>query len=171
MASSPPIKTQHPTSITTAASESPPVIQEDAQRISRNATANALLQPFVGSSDPGDRKTALEFFNQVLDVAINFKAQAEVRRKQVEIPVSQSFGTMPEDGMSCKELLDCFQEISEHSTNFASPKFMGFPDAANSIPALGAAIFIPFINQNMCNQSIQAPAASFIEMEVVHCKC
>lgn len=45
---------------------------------------------------------------------------------------------------------------------------MGFPDAANSIPALGAAMFIPFVNQNLCNQDIQAPAASFIEMEVVH---
>jgi hypothetical protein len=171
MASSPPIKSQHPISITTAASKSRPVIQEDSQHISSNATSNALLQQFVGSSEPGDRETALDFFNQVLDVGINFKAQPEVRRKQVEIPVTQSFGTMPEDGMSCKELLDCFQEISEHSTNFASPKFMGFPDAANSIPALGAAILIPFINQNMCNQSIQAPAASFVEMEVVHWKC
>lgn len=29
-------------------------------------------------------------------------------------------------------------------------------------------MLVPFLNQNMCNQDIQAPIASFVEMEVVH---
>jgi len=165
---SPPIESQLPTPFTTAANEDRPVIPEEAQHISSIVTSNALFKHFVGSSEQGDQQKALDFFNQVLDIGIKFKSQPEVRHKQVENHATQSFGSMPEDGMSCEQLLECFHDIAEHSTNFASPKFMGFPDAANSIPALGAAMLVPFINQNMCNQDIQAPAASFIEMEVVH---
>lgn len=106
--------------------------------------------------------------NRVLDIGIKFKPQPEVQYKQAEIPETQSFDPMPKDGMTCTQLLECFPKISQHSTNFASPNFLGFPDAANSIPALGAVMLVPFINQNMCNQDIQAPAASIIEMEVVH---
>lgn len=127
-----------------------------------------MFTHFVGSSMPSDQEKALNFFNGVLDIGIKFKSQPEVQKKQLAESVTKAFDPMPEVGLSCEQLLECFQDITQHSTNFASPKFMGFPDAANSIPALGAAILIPFINQNMCNQDIQAPAASFVEMEVVH---
>jgi hypothetical protein len=76
----------------------------------------------------------LDFFNQTLDIGINFKSQPEVRHQHVKIPATQLFGPMPEDEMSSKQLLRCFHKIAQHSTNFASPKFVGFPDAANSIP-------------------------------------
>jgi L-2,4-diaminobutyrate decarboxylase len=143
-------------------------IQEVAQKLASVTLDNGLFVNFVGSVGSGDQQKALDFFNQVLDIGINFKSQPQVRHKQVENPTTQSFGSMPENGMSCEQLLECFRDIAQHSTNFASPKFMGFPDAANSIPALGAAMLVPFVNQNMCNQDIQAPMASFIEMEVVH---
>jgi glutamate/tyrosine decarboxylase-like PLP-dependent enzyme len=29
-------------------------------------------------------------------------------------------------------------------------------------------MWVPLINQNMCNQDIQAPSATLVEMEVVH---
>ncbi|KAH6672134.1 pyridoxal phosphate-dependent transferase [Halenospora varia] len=168
MDSSSPVGSQHPTTLTTAGKEDRPVIQEGVQNESNIATGNPLFKHFVGSSEPEDQQKALDFFNQVLDIGINLKSQPEVRQKQVGVRATQSFGPMPEDGVSSDQLLECFREIAQHSTNFASPKFLGFPDAANSIPALGAAMMVPFINQNMCNQDIQAPAASFIEMEVVH---
>jgi len=168
MASSLPIKSQRSTSLTTIINEYRPDVQQETQHASNISTSNALFEHFLGSSEPENQQKALDFFTQVLDIGINFKSQPEVRHSQVENPATQSFGPMPEDGMSCKELLECFHKIAQHSTNFASPKFMGFPDAANSIPALASAILVPFINQNMCNQDIQAPAASFVEMEVVH---
>jgi len=157
----------YPIQITTTSNGDHPV-QEVAQHLSKITIDNGLFKNFVGSAGSGDQQKALDFFNQVLDVGINFKSQSEVRHRQVENPATQSFDSMPEKGMSCEQLLECFQDIAQHSTNFASPKFMGFPDAANSIPALGAAMLVPFVNQNMCNQDIQAPIASFIEMEVVH---
>ncbi|CZR56713.1 related to glutamic acid decarboxylase [Phialocephala subalpina] len=180
MAPSSPIESQHitppttlpttlrATPLTTSTSEDRAAIQEKPQHIPSLTSGNTLFKHFVGNSEPGDQQKALDFFNQVLDIGINFKSQPEVRQKQVKTPVTQSFDSMPEEGMTCEQLLECFNNIAQHSTNFASPKFLGFPDAANSIPALGAAMLIPFINQNMCNQDIQAPAASFIEMEVVH---
>ena len=75
---------------------------------------------------------------------------------------------MPEEGISLGQLIECYHEIVQASTNFDFPSFLGFPDAANSVPALGAAMLVPLINQNMCNQDIQAPSATFVEMEVVH---
>lgn len=138
------------------------------QHFTNPPTQESLFKHFVGGSDSADQQNILSFFKQVLDIGVNFKSQPKVRNQQVENQATISFDAMPEKGLSSEELLECFSKIAKHSTNFASPKFMGFPDAANSLPALGAAMLVPFINQNMCNQDIQAPAASFVEMEVVH---
>jgi hypothetical protein len=75
---------------------------------------------------------------------------------------------MPEEGISLGQLIECYHEIVQTSTNFDFPSFLGFPGVANSVPAVGAAMLVPLINQNMCNQDIQAPSATFVEMEVVH---
>ena len=91
-----------------------------------------------------------------------------MRQKKLPNPATKSFNSMPEEGISLGQLLECYHEIVQASTNFSSPSFLGFPDAANSVPALGAAMLVPLINQNMCNQDIQAPSATFVEMEVVH---
>jgi glutamate/tyrosine decarboxylase-like PLP-dependent enzyme len=140
-------------------------VQEEADVDQQIST---MFKHFVGSSEIRDQQKSLDFFKDVLSLGIKFKAQTDVRSERINLPDSKFFDSMPEDGISQEELLDCFKDIAKYSTNFASPKFMGCPDAANSIPALGAAMLVPFINQNMCNQDIQAPAASFIEMEVVH---
>jgi glutamate/tyrosine decarboxylase-like PLP-dependent enzyme len=166
MASSSPNKGQTPLSTSTN-KDGPATIQEAQNAVSLES-GNILFKNFVGNTEPGSKHNALDFFHQVLHMGVSFKSQSKVRRNHVEIPATKSFDSMPEHGISPYELLKCFGEIAQHSTNFASPKFLGFPDAANSIPALGAAMFVPFLNQNMCNQDIQAPTASFIEMEVVH---
>lgn len=44
---------------------------------------------------------------------------------------------------------------------------MGFPDAGNSIAALGWAMLKDFLQQNLINQSFCAPSATFVEIAVI----
>ena len=75
---------------------------------------------------------------------------------------------MPESGMSYDELAQGFSAIASKSSNWGSPNFLGFPDAGNNVAGLAAAVFTPLLNQNMANQDICSPEATFIEMEVIH---
>ena len=51
-----------------------------------------------------------------LDLGIKFKSQPEVRKNQVENPTTQSFDSMPENGMTTEQLLECFRELAKKST-------------------------------------------------------
>jgi glutamate/tyrosine decarboxylase-like PLP-dependent enzyme len=64
---------------------------------------------------------------------------------------SVSFGNLPEHGITTAELREKFGDIAGSSTNWGSSNFIGFPDAGNGIAALGAAVLIPFLNQNLTN--------------------
>ena len=75
---------------------------------------------------------------------------------------------MPEHGMSVESLITEWSAIAAKSANWGATGFMGFPDAGNALPVIGAAILVPFLNQNMANQDICAPHATFVEMEIVH---
>ncbi|KAM0716207.1 hypothetical protein Q7P37_007652 [Cladosporium fusiforme] len=108
------------------------------------------------------------FFRDLLGLGINFKTQSRVQNPRESDPTSVNFGALPEHGITTAELREAFQNIANSKTNWGSPNFMGFPDAGNGIAALGAAVVIPFLNQNLANQSICSPKATFIEMEVVH---
>jgi L-2,4-diaminobutyrate decarboxylase len=108
------------------------------------------------------------FFESVLKLGIAFKLQPTVNSNYLPIPATTSFGAMPNKGLNQDQLLAEFQNLAQSCSNWSSPSFMGFPDSGNSTPGLGAAILIPFLNQNLANQDICAPMATFLEMEVVH---
>ncbi|KAF2788498.1 PLP-dependent transferase [Melanomma pulvis-pyrius CBS 109.77] len=105
---------------------------------------------------------------RVLELGLDFKASPEVNQKPCPIPTTKTFTSLPSHGITFEELLHRFGEIAEKSTNWASPRFLGFPDAGNALPAIGAAIIVPLLNQNLANQDICSPSATFVEMEVVH---
>ncbi|KAI9150761.1 L-2,4-diaminobutyrate decarboxylase [Paramyrothecium foliicola] len=129
----------------------------------------SALQKFLLSSKNDHRDEFEMAFQDVVNLGITFKVSEHVLSDNLEaIPKEIAFDRMPETGLSCKDLLDLFSDIARNSSNWASPNFMGFPDAANGIPGLAAALLIPFLNQNMANQEICSPRATFIEMEVIH---
>ena len=47
---------------------------------------------------------------------------------------------MPSEGLTTQHLIKELKELASFSTNWGSPRFMGFPDAGNGMPALGAAV-------------------------------
>jgi L-2,4-diaminobutyrate decarboxylase len=124
---------------------------------------------FIGDvRPPVDLAELQNFISKVAKIGLEFKYNGKTRAHPSLPPITKTFSSPPTTGISLDELLLLWQEIAMTSTNFASPNFMGFPDSGNALPALGAAILIPFLNQNLANQDICGPSASFVEMEVVH---
>ena len=128
-----------------------------------------MQQFFLGNSDDGVQQDDLHrLLQDVLQTGIDFKCQSAVKANPTSIPDTITFPDMPNAGITCDGLLDEFKRIAAGSANWGSPNFMGFPDAGNSVPALCAAVLTPFINQNLANQDICSPLATFVEMETVH---
>ena len=133
----------------------------------QTASKESLRSNFVGHK--GAEPEALhKFFDEIIRLGMQFKTQSKVKTAPMSTPAVKSFDPFPTNGISYEELIQCYAKIAAPSTNWASPNFMGFPDSGNAAPALGAALLVPFLNQNLANQEICAPVATFIEMEVVH---
>lgn len=105
-----------------------------------------------------------------LKIGLNFKDQNRVR--QLTASSEQLWDMiatdLPENGLSLPEINQLFlEQIVPHCTNFGSTKFMGFPDAGSSTAATAGAVISDFFQQNLINQSVCAPAATFVEMAVL----
>jgi len=110
-----------------------------------------------------------QFLHNIVDLGISFKSSETVSAEGIQ-PEREvvSFDRMPESGLSYSELAQAFSQIAYKSSNWGSPNFLGFPDTGNNVAGLAASILTPLLNQNMANQNICSPEATFIEMEVVH---
>ena len=121
---------------------------------------------FLGHGRPTE--DIKDVLHRAIQLGIDFKCRDKVKAIPDQTPASKSFDEMPSAGISYDELLAEFEGLAAASSNWGSPNFMGFPDAGNNVAALTAAVFTPLLNQNMANQDICAPVATFMEMEVVH---
>lgn len=112
---------------------------------------------------------AKEIFNEMIDLGINFKLQDEVTLKKVDFNnLQEEIYELPIKG---KTMEDIIQEIKKYilpyCTNFSSSKFMGFPDAGNSIAGISGAILTDFLQQNLINASFCAPIGTYLEIAVI----
>lgn len=116
-----------------------------------------------------NKSEAKDFFSRVLDVGIDFKLQENVNKKRLsEEDVACILKDLPQDGSSVEEVLAEFEkDILPYCTNFSSKKFLGFPDAGNSVGAIGGALLADFLQQNLINQSFCAPSGTFVEIAVI----
>ncbi|KAJ7601751.1 pyridoxal phosphate-dependent transferase, partial [Mycena rosella] len=112
-----------------------------------------------------------ELLHRVVDLGIDFKTSENVSAQGQGMSSERehvSFTAMPDSGISPDELVRAYEEIASKSSNWGSPNFLGFPDAGNNMAGLAAAVLTPLLNQNMANQDICSPEATFIEMETIH---
>lgn len=116
-----------------------------------------------------NKDEARSFFEKVLDVGINFKIQDRVNDKKIsKEKIEHILSDLPHEGASVEEVLDEFEEaVLPYCSNFASTKFAGFPDAGNSVGAIGGGILCNFLQQNLINQSFCAPSGTFVEIAVI----
>jgi len=108
--------------------------------------------------------------DKFVDVGLNFKLQEKVREDTFPLITGGIYE--PESiPLKEKELDDVLKEFEERylrsCENWSSINFMGFPDAGNSVPGICASILADFLHQNLANQSICGPSATFVEIDVI----
>ena len=116
-----------------------------------------------------NKTRAKKFFSKVLDMGVTFKLQECVTEKRVTADSIKSILVdLPEKGACPEDILQEFErDILPYCSNFSSTKCLGFPDAGNSIGALGGSLLSDFLQQNLINQSFCAPSATFVEIAVI----
>ncbi|MEI6711835.1 MAG: hypothetical protein WCK88_06750 [bacterium] len=90
--------------------------------------------------EPESRDLAKRFFDDVVSMGIDFKTEAKVNEAPfiVEKHAARIVTALNDEGQSLGEVLENFRaNILPFCTNFGSENFMGFPDAGNSIAAVG----------------------------------
>jgi len=119
--------------------------------------------------DNKNKQQAKAFFSKILDIGIDFKLQNNVREKYLgNEEIKKILKDLPEEPVPIEDILDEFQEnVLPYCTNFSSKQFLGFPDAGNSIGAIGGSLLCDFLQQNLINQSVCAPSATFVEIAVI----
>ncbi len=115
------------------------------------------------------KKRAKKLFSKILDIGVDFKLQEKVSEKHLtKKGINKILADLPEKGSTAEKVLNEFvKDILPYCTNFSSKKFLGFPDAGNSVGALGGSILSDFLQQNLINQTFCAPSATFVEIAVI----
>ena len=118
-----------------------------------------------------NREESESVFKRVVQAGIEFKLGRNVRASGETLgdPKELMRAALPESGKPIETVLEEFiQDVLPHCYNFASPQFMGFPDAGNSVAALAGAILSEFLQQNLINQSFCSPSGTFVEIAVIN---
>ncbi|EWZ45523.1 hypothetical protein FOCG_01331 [Fusarium oxysporum f. sp. radicis-lycopersici 26381] len=103
------------------------------------------------------------FFDEVVRQGVLFKTDRPGYPKgQSIVPRQVSFDSMPMSGLTDEQLIDELKFIIAKSTNSRSRNFLGYPDATVCPAALGAALLIPLLNQNMANPETCPPEATLV---------
>ncbi|KAF5631436.1 glutamic acid decarboxylase [Fusarium sp. NRRL 52700] len=120
------------------------------------------------TKDEGEGSTK-RLFDEVVGRSVLFKTDGPDNPvAQSIVPRQVSFDEMPEFGLTDEQLVHEFISIIAKCTKSRSEDFLGFSDVATCPVALGAALLIPLLNQNMANPETCPPKATFVEMEVIH---
>jgi len=107
---------------------------------------------------------ARKFFNEILNLGIEFKLDDKVTKKHLSIQEGLGLiNDLPEEGQDENSILEEFkQKVLPYCTNFSSRNFMGFPDAGNSVASIGGALLYNFLQQNLINQNFCGPSATLL---------
>lgn len=92
----------------------------------------------LNSQNKNEVKTELK---KIIDIGIDFKCQDNFAERRFSDNQIQEMLETPIKGMDLDELIENFKtDILPYCSNFSTAKFMGFPDAGNSIAGLSGAI-------------------------------
>lgn len=114
------------------------------------------------------RNFAKEVFDKVVDTGLDFKLRDNMFEERKVQFINDFDLHAPQQGESIQAILDYFNKnVLPYSANFATSKFMGFPDAGNSIAGTAGAIFSEFMQQNLINSSFFATVATYMEIQAI----
>lgn len=107
-------------------------------------------------------------FNEIIDMGIDFKLENKVNEKHFDRKDIEKLLILPKEESTPNKIISEFKrDILPFCTNFSNSKFMGFPDAGNSISGISGALAADLLQQNLINSSFCAPIATFTEIAVI----
>jgi len=118
-------------------------------------------------------QTAARFaagFKQLIDVGMRFKLRDEIyqRRWDPERIRDRLVHDLPEDPTVLPDIVEDFlYSVLPLCKNENSPYFLGFGDTGDDPAALAGGLLGLFTQQNLINQSFDAPSATFVEIAVL----
>lgn len=129
-------------------------------------TAVAQVAPTgtTAADDPG------RLLKRLVDMGIEFKRRHEIfgERLRPEQARDLLVSDLPAAPTPIDELLGYFGEtVLPLCKNEASPRFLGFGDTGDDLAAMAGGLLALFTQQNLINQSFDAPSATFIEITVL----
>lgn len=112
---------------------------------------------------------AKKIFQDIVEMGTNFKLEDKIfEKKFYPEEIDKELSELPIDGKDMNEIIKTIKgKILPYCTNFSSSKFMGFPDAGNSISGISGAILTDFLQQNLINSSFCSPIGTYLEMAVI----
>lgn len=111
---------------------------------------------------------AKKCLDEIIDIGLNFKLQENFREKRISQNMIEKIFEMPENTAELEDIIKFVKEqIVPYCSNFGTEKFMGFPDAGNSIGGISGAVLSDFLQQNLINSSFCAPIATYMEIAVI----
>jgi L-2,4-diaminobutyrate decarboxylase len=128
-------------------------------------SAHALLR-----GEPAEENRA--FLEAILDLGMRF-ASGEVRGRrplvyaEPEQLAEAVAEPLPRGGLELDELAASLAGIARYSIAQGDPHYLAFPDAGNSVAAIGADLLATFLNQNLIAVDRSAPVGTFVEAQVI----
>ena len=105
-----------------------------------------------------------QLLNNVIEKCLKFKTRSKVNNFKTNDDLKNLyFENLPTEGVCHAHLLEMLEALLEDSVNFSSPKFLGFPDAGNSVAGLMGGIIEGLCQQNLLNSQFCGRTATFIE--------
>ncbi len=118
---------------------------------------------FYDSSESWD-----SLFNDVFNVSKRaFQAEPPLIYKEPDELQKMVTKNIPEKGILFNSLMEQLDAIGRYSIHQNNLNYIAFPDSGNSKAAIAAAIFVPFLNQNMIAVDKSAPIGTFIEIQLI----
>lgn len=115
-----------------------------------------------------NKEYAKKCFQDIIEMGIDFKLENKVNEKHFNRKNIKKLLTLPKKESTTDKVIEEFKsDILPFCTNFSDTKFMGFPDAGNSISGISGALVADFLQQNLINSSFCAPIATFTEIAVI----
>lgn len=115
-----------------------------------------------------NKNYAKKHLNEIVDIGLNFKLQENFKEKHISKDIIEKVFKMPINSTKLEDIIMFIKdEILPYCSNFGTEKFMGFPDAGNSIAGISGAVLSDFLQQNLINSSFCAPIATYMEIAVI----
>jgi L-2,4-diaminobutyrate decarboxylase len=127
-----------------------------------------LSSMFVGRGGL-EREEALDLLSQVLEVGLTFKERDRFYDPLTGLtPQEVMAEPLPLKGQPIDSLLrELEKDYLPGMNNFGSRRFVGFPDAGNSIAGISGAILADLLNPNMINSTFCARIATEMEIALI----